>query len=222
MNIHLLALFAGRSKSITACGSSEWWDQPWESGIFKEALPGAVWLSYGGIQGDEQADRKRHGGPDKALCAYPAAHYDYWRLQPGLAEVQFGGFGENATLGGAAEAQLCIGDRFQFGQAIVEISQPRQPCWKLSRRWHVKDLKEQAEQTGFTGFYFRVIRHGWLKAGDVGVLIERPCPQWNLAECNDIMHKRREDHPAARQLAECERLSGNWKASLFMRVSRSS
>jgi MOSC domain-containing protein YiiM len=77
MNVQILALFAGRSKIIAPQGSNEWWDQPWESGIFKEAGFGPVWLSYGGIQGDEQADRKYHGGPDKALCAYPAAHYDY-------------------------------------------------------------------------------------------------------------------------------------------------
>ena len=70
MNIHLLALFAGRSKSITACGSSEWWDQPWESGIFKEALPGAVWLSYGGIQGDEQADRNWSPGTGKCCSRW--------------------------------------------------------------------------------------------------------------------------------------------------------
>lgn len=218
MTVHILALFAGPSKAIASRGSNEWWDQSWESGIFKETVSGPVWLAYGGIQGDEQADRKYHGGPDKAVCAYPAAHYEYWRRQPGLADIPFGGFGENITLEGATEAQLCIGDRFKFDDAIVEISQPRQPCWKLSRRWHVKDLKEQAEQTGFTGFYFRVIKHGWLKPGGVGILVERPCPQWSLAECNEIMHKRPEDHAGARRLAECPQLSGSWKDTLFARA----
>lgn len=218
MKIQILGLFAGRSKTIATQGSNEWWDHPWESGIFKESVASPVWLSYGGIQGDEQADRKHHGGPDKALCAYPAAHYDYWRRQPGLLDIPFGGFGENVTLGGATEAQLCIGDRFKFDEAIVEISQPRQPCWKLSNRWHVKDLKEQAEQTGFTGFYFRVVNHGWLKPGGAGMLIERPYPEWNLAECNEIMHKRLEDRAAAQRLAKCPKLSGSWKDTLFARA----
>jgi MOSC domain-containing protein YiiM len=214
-----MALFAGRSQIIASHGSNEWWDQSWESGIFKEAVSCPVWLSYGGIQGDEQADRKYHGGVDKALCAYPAAHYDYWRRQKGLMDIPFGGFGENITLGEATEAQLCIGDRFKFNDAIVEVSQPRQPCWKLSRRWRVEDLKEQTEQTGFTGFYFRVAKHGWLASGDVGTLIERPCPQWNLAECNEIMHKHLKDHAAAQRLAECVHLSGSWKDTLFARAN---
>ncbi|MBU6410756.1 MAG: MOSC domain-containing protein [Verrucomicrobia bacterium] len=216
--MQILALFVGRSKRIAARSSNEWWDQPWESGIFKEAASGPVWLAYGGLQGDEQADRKNHGGPEKAVCAYPAAHYDYWRRRPGLADIPFGGFGENLTLGGATETQLCIGDRFKFDDAIVEISQPRQPCWKLSRRWHVKDLKEQAEQTGFTGFYFRVVKHGWLRLGGVGVLLERPCPEWNLAGCNEIMHKRLQDFAAAQRLAQCPQLSGSWKDTLFARA----
>lgn len=218
MTIQILAIFAGPSKTVASQGSSEWWDQPWESGIFKESIPGPVWLAYGGIRGDEQADRKYHGGPDKALCAYPATHYDYWCRQPGLADIPFGGFGENVTLGGTAEAQFCIGDRFKFDDVIVEISQPRQPCWKLSRRWHVENLKIQVEQTGFTGFYFRVAKHGWLRSGDAGVLIERPCPEWNLAECSEIMHKRLDDYAAAKRLAKCSPLSGSWKDKLFARV----
>jgi MOSC domain-containing protein YiiM len=103
----------------------------------------------------------------------------------------------------------------------VEISQPRQPCWKLSRRWHVRDLKEQAEQTGFTGFYFRVLKPGWLKSGSAGVLIERPWPQWNLAECNAIMHQRPKDFAAAQQLAECPQLSASWKDTLSGRARSS-
>ncbi|HZL43451.1 MAG TPA: MOSC domain-containing protein [Verrucomicrobiae bacterium] len=220
MNIDILALFVGPARTVAAQGTAEWWDKPWESGIFKQPLTGPIWMSYGGLRGDEQADRKYHGGPEKAVCVYPSFHYDYWRAQPGLAEIPLGGFGENITLGGATEAQLCIGDRFRFGEAIVEISQPRQPCWELSRRWHVIDLKEQAERNGRTGFYFRVIHHGWIKPGDVGLLTERPCPQWTLAECNAIMHQRLEDHGSALRLSECPQLSTSWKDSLFARAAQ--
>jgi MOSC domain-containing protein YiiM len=218
MNICIFGLFVGRAKVIAPSGSNCKSDQPWESGIFKDPAADSVWLSYGGLQGDEQADRKYHGGPEKAVCAYPAAHYDYWRRQPGLDQIQFGGFGENLTLEGATEAQLCIGDRFQFDEVIMEISQPRQPCWKLSRRWHVEDLKEQSERTGLTGFYFRAIKHGWLKPNATGVLVERVWPQWNLAECNAIMHQRPEDHAAALRLSECPQLSTSWRDKLFERA----
>jgi len=218
MNTRIVGLFVGRAKVIPPESSNRQSGQPWESGIFKDLVPGPVWLSYGGLHGDEQADRKYHGGPEKAVCVYPSAHYDYWRRQPGLADIPIGGFGENVTLEGATEAQLCVGDRFQFDEVIMEISQPRQPCWKLSRRWHVEDLKEQAERTGFTGFYFRVIRNGWLKPNAVGMLLDRVWPQWNLAECNAIMHQRLDDHAAALRLSECPQLSASWRDKLFERA----
>ncbi len=199
-------------------GTGAWWDKSWESGIFKEPVNNPVWLSYEGLDGDGQADLKHHGGPDKAVCVYPAPHYAHWQAQPDLAHMPFGGFGENITLGGATEDQLCMGDRFEFAEALLEISQPRQPCWKLANRWRVRDLKEQAEQTGLTGFYFRVIRHGWLAPGETGVLRERPWPQWMLAECNAIMHHRPEDRAAALRLSECPQLSASWKDKLFGRA----
>lgn len=218
MKIYILGLFVGLPRLISAQNPDRGSEEPWESGIFKEPAQGPVWLSHGGLRGDGQADRKRHGGPDKALCVFPAAHYEYWRAQPQLTSISFGGFGENVTLGGATETQLCVGDRFELGEAVVEVSQPRQPCWKLARRWQVRDLKEQMEQSGFTGFYFRVIRHGYVKVGDAGVLLERPWPEWTLAECNAIMHQRTTDRAAALALSQCQHLSGAWKDSLFART----
>lgn len=214
----ILAVFAGMPKVMGGPGSDSPGEKPWESGIFKDPVSGPVWLSYGGLRGDGQADRKHHGGPDKAVCAYCAEHYQYWRTQPRLGAIGFGGFGENLSLGGADETGLCIGDRFELGEAVVEVSQPRQPCWKLARRWGIPELKEHVERKGYTGFYFRVIRHGWVKAGDSGVLLERPWPQWTLAECNSIMHHRPEDHAAALRLSECPPLSGSWKDNLFERA----
>lgn len=219
MQIHIVALFVGKPKPMASQGSEAWWDKPWESGIFKEPVSGPVWLAYGGLQGDGQADRVHHGGPDKAVCAYSAAHYEHWRAQPGLAAMTCGGFGENLSLSGAVETELCIGDRFALGEAVVEISQPRQPCWKLARRWRVLDLKTQSEQTGFTGFYFRVVRHGLVKAGDTGTLVARPWPQWTVAECNNIMHHRPKDYAAALKLSECPHLSGTWKDQLYARAT---
>ena len=219
MKIHILGLFVGMPKLVAGQGSDEGPDKPWESGIFKEPVQGPVWLSYGGLSGDGQADLKRHGGPDKALCAYSGEHYEYWRAHLRLASITFGGFGENITLGGATETQVCIGDRFELGEAVVEVSQPRQPCWKLARRWQVSDLKEQVEQSGFTGFYFRVVCHGSIKVGDAGVLLERPWPEWTLAECNAIMHQRTNDRAAALALSQCPQLSGAWKDKLFARAA---
>lgn len=214
------ALHTGKVATLATGGTGEWWDKPWQTGFFKNAATGPVWLGYEGFRGDEQADRRVHGGTDKAVCVYPAAHYPYWTTTLPVADLPFGAFGENITLDGISETDVCIGDRFTLGEAEVQISQPRQPCWKLARRWQVKDLALQVEQTGFTGFYFRVLRHGHVRAGDSLSLIERPFPEWTIARCNEIMHHAKDDSEAARILSECPLLSASWKDSLWLRSEK--
>ena len=214
----VLALRVGKVRELGGGESGEWWDKPWQSGFVKDAQDGACWLAYGGFRGDEQADRKYHGGPEKAVCAYFSGHYPYWRKALGIPDLPYGSFGENVTLDCFSEPDACIGDRFSLGAAEVQISQPRQPCWKLARRWRVKDLAVQAEQTGFTGFYFRVVRHGHVRVGDALELLERPFPAWSIERSNEIMHHSKDDLEAARELADCPLLSSSWKDSLWLRV----
>ena len=161
----VLSLQTGAAREIPATGSGAWWDATWTSGFHKTAVNGAVWLGYGGLRGDQQADTRHHGGVDKAVCVYAAEHFAHWQRLEGLHDLGPGGFGENFTTLGLLEAEVCIGDVYRVGEARVQVSQPRQPCWKLARRWRVKDLTAQVEQTGRTGFYFRVLRHGWVDSG---------------------------------------------------------
>lgn len=214
------ALHTGKVAALETVGTGEWWDRPWQTGFFKNATNEPVWLGYEGFRGDEQADRRVHGGVDKAVCVYPAAHYPHWITTLPVADLPFGAFGENITLDGAAETDVCIGDRFTLGEAEVQISQPRQPCWKLARRWQVKDLALQVERTGFTGFYFRVLRHGHVRAGDSLELVERPFPEWTIARCNEIMHHGKDHSETARRLSECPLLSASWKDSLWLRSQK--
>lgn len=216
----VLALFTGKARQIESGESDEWWDKPWQTGFYKEPVMEPCWLGYEGFRTDEQADRRYHGGPEKAVCVYPVEHYPHWRESLGLPDMPHGAFGENLTLHGWDETQACIGDRYSLGEAEVQVSQPRQPCWKLARRWQVKDLALQVERTGFTGFYFRVIRHGHVKSGDVLELLERPFPQWSIARCNEIMHHTKDDADAARELAGCPLLSSSWKDGLWLRAEK--
>ncbi len=211
------ALFIGSAQDVPALSTEAWWDKPWRTGYYKQPQNTGCWLGYEGFRGDEQADRRYHGGVDKAVCVYPAEHYGHWRQQSALQDLPHGAFGENLTTGGLLESEVCIGDVFTIGNARVQVSQPRQPCWKLARRWRVKDLTAQVEQTGFTGFYFRVLQHGIVTAGDACTLLERPCPQWTIQRCNQLMHHEKGEHDAARELAECPQLSGSWKDSLWAR-----
>ena len=192
-------------------------DQRWTTGFFKQPVAGAVWLSYTSLAGDGQADLKNHGGVDKAVLAHSAHHYDYWRSHLHNPNLPHGGFGENLTVVGQTEANVCIGDTYAIGNARVQVSQPRQPCWKLSRRWRVDDLALQVKANGRSGWYFRVLQEGEVQAGLAMTLCDRPYPEWTVARANHIMHQDLGDRAAAAALAQCPLLSANWQEKLLRR-----
>lgn len=214
----LVSLQVGPSAEFKAAGTGEWWDRNWVSGFRKSPVTEPVWLAYGGLRGDEQADRIHHGGVDKAACVYPVEHYPHWRPVLALPELAPGTFGENFTTTGLVEETVCLGDIFEIGEAQVQVSQPRQPCWKLARRWRIKSLTAMVEETGRTGFYFRVLRHGWVARGQEFKLQERPFPQFTVAYANRVMHHAKDDYAGARKLVDCPALSASWKDSLWTRV----
>lgn len=213
----VVALCIGTASEIAETGTGAWWDKAWKTGFRKASQADAVWLGYEGFRGDEQADRRHHGGVEKAVCVYPVEHYSYWAGQLMPSGLEAGAFGENLTTTGMLESSVCIGDIYRLGEAVVQVSQPRQPCWKLARRWQVKDLALQVENTGYTGFYFRVLQHGHVKAGCGLTLEGRAWPEWTVERCNQIMHHRKEDQEAAASLAGCPALSGSWKDALWRR-----
>ncbi|HEY1122544.1 MAG TPA: MOSC domain-containing protein [Haloferula sp.] len=215
--MNVVALHYGPAKDVVSEGSGAWWDKDWRTGFYKVPHEGPQWLGYQGFRGDEQADMRYHGGVDKAVCVYPFEHYDFWNGVEGLDGLPTGAFGENLTTRGLIEDEVCVGDVYEVGSAIVQVSQPRQPCWKLARRWHVKDLAAQVERNGRTGFYFRVLWHGEVSAGDAFHLRERPFAEWTLARCNRIMHQREGGAEADQALAQCPALSGSWKDGLWNR-----
>jgi MOSC domain-containing protein YiiM len=214
----LLSLQLASAIDIAPQGTDAWWDKEWRTGFFKQTTTEKQWLGYEGLRGDEQADRRYHGGVDKAVCVYPSEHYSFWRATLGLPGLPPGAFGENFTTEGLIEELVCIGDIYAVGEAIVEVSQPRQPCWKLARRWRIKDLAAQVERTGRTGFYFRVLRHGAVQSGDRFSLQKQPNPEWTIQRCNEIMHHLKDGRDLARELSACTQLSGSWKDSLYARA----
>lgn len=192
--------------------------QEWTTGFFKESTSESIWLGTLNLVGDGQADLDNHGGLDKAVNVYPHEHYPYWGQTVGLTNLPMGGFGENFTTQGLLEQHVCIGDIFQIGDATVQISQPRQPCWKLARYWRIKDLALHVQESGRTGWYFRVLREGHVQAGKKLILLERPYPSWTVSAANDIMHHRTNDMQAAQELADCIYLSLRWREKLKRRV----
>jgi|SRR5579859_794425 len=189
----------------------------WTTGFFKTPVSGHVWLARENLAGDGQGDTRNHGGPDKAVLAYAAAHYPVWRAELAWPGLPHGAFAENLTIEGLDEAAVCIGDVFEIGEALVQVSQPRQPCWKISARWRRPDLTARVEASGRTGWYLRVLREGNLAAGDAVTLLERPHPAWSAARATRIM-RRRDDLDGAAALAALPELAISWHAALTRRL----
>ena len=214
----LISLQIGQPKTVHPGEGADPHDQGWTTGFFKHATTASLWLGRLNLDGDGQADLEKHGGPEKAVNVYPTEHYLYWKHAIGLLNLQPGAFGENFTTQGLLESDVCIGDVFEIGESLVQVSQPRQPCWKLARRWAVKDLALQVQETGRTGWYFRVLREGHVQAGDSLVLLERHCPNWTVSVANEVMHHRIDDRQAAQGLAGCVYLSSRWREKLKRRA----
>lgn len=175
MNAEILAVLLGKVRPFRGD------DEP--SAIGKLPVAHAVAVGAMGLAGDEQADRTVHGGVDKAIHHYPADHYDWWRGFLGDAPLLDapGAFGENISTAGLDENSVFLGDRFRLGTALVEVTQARQPCWKLDHRFGAKGVMAQVVKTRRTGWYYRVLEPGLVKAGDALGLVERPYPEWPLA-----------------------------------------
>ena len=213
----LLSIQVGLPRSLGLADAPELMDRTWTSGIHKETITGSVAVSLTGLVGDGQADLKNHGGLDKAINAYPADHFAAWKTELGL-NFSAGAFGENFTTCDLLETEACIGDSFKIGDLVVQITQPRQPCWKLARRWHLKDFAARVEQTGRTGWYFRVLETGTVSAPADFVLLGRPHPEWTIAAANEVMYRRKTDWDAALALGSCPALSESWRVALTLRA----
>jgi MOSC domain-containing protein YiiM len=208
----LQSLQVGLPKVLTDNGG-------WVTSIFKKPVDRTVWLDRLNLEGDAQADLKVHGGPDKAVCVYAADHFARWRSELGV-DCEGGAFGENFSVSGQTEQTVSIGDVFEIGTAVVQISQPRGPCWKLARRWKRPDFPRQVLRTGRTGWYFRVLTPGRVEPGDSLRVVDRPCVDWTIARVNDVMYAPRSswDAAAARALADCEPLTESWREALRERL----
>lgn len=195
----------------------------WTTGFFKSPVTTPVRLNRTNLAGDGQADLRNHGGPDKAVNVYPSEHYSWWEAE--LASeldkepLPPAAFGENFTTAGLLEGDVCIGDVFEVGEARVQVSQPRQPCWKLARCREIRGLALRVQQTGRTGWYFRVLQEGEVEAGCPLILVDRPHGEWTVAAANAVMHERLTDFEAARALAACPALSTSWRENLARRAS---
>lgn len=152
------------------------------SAIAKKSTDDALMLGFEGLEGNQVGDPIHHGGRDKAVHLYPVEHYAFWREKyPDLDLLERpGAFGENFSCSGMSEDRLCLGDIFRLGDALIQCSHARQPCWKLNHRFGKPDVLKTVVKTGKSGSYFRVLETGMVRAGDEFVQQDRPSPDWPL------------------------------------------
>jgi MOSC domain-containing protein YiiM len=192
----------------------------WTTAFFKSAVEGSVRVGPLGVAGDQQADLKNHGGADKAVLAYSVDHYAYWRKHLKLPEMPFGGFGENLTIAGLDETKVCIGDQWRAGTMLFEVSQPRQPCWKMGRRWKIPDLPKQVIANGRSGWYLRVLQEGELAAGTAMELVSRPHGNWTVSRANRLFYHESENVAGLEELVGLAELSAAWKEEIQERIAK--
>jgi MOSC domain-containing protein YiiM len=193
------------------------------SAIVKAPVSGPATVSAGGVEGDRQADLRVHGGPDKALNHYPFDHYATWRAELGGRDDLLsapGAFGENLSTTGLTEADVCIGDTWRAGTALLQVSQTRQPCWKLNQRFQLQDMAARVQQTGRTGWYWRVLEPGTVQAGDALTLTERAWPDWPLARLLRVFYVDVLDRDALRELATLPCVPASWRSRAEQRLAR--
>lgn len=215
--VRIDTILTGRAVDYTRPGS--------RSAIDKRPVSDAVEVGINGIVSDEQGDLRVHGGPDKAIHHYPFDHYAAWRADIG-ADIgtrtllaQAGAFGENFSTVGITEADICVGDRLRVGSVVLEVSQLRQPCWKLNDRFGTRDMARRVQHTGRTGWYYRVLEGGTLRAGDTLAWLERPWPQWPLARVLEVLYRDMLDRDALTDMLVLP-LTPSWRKLVEGRLAR--
>jgi MOSC domain-containing protein YiiM len=187
-----------------------WKGQTFNTGIFKKPVNGPVRMRQLDFEGDRQADLSVHGGPYKAVYAYPSEHYEFWRKEFPEMDLPWGQFGENLTTEGLNEKDTHIGDVLRIGKAKVQVTQPRLPCFKLAAKFQRDDILKRFMESGRSGFYFSVIEEGLVAAGDA---IERIQEDANGIAVSDInrLFKQGTDRALLRRVTQLEALPVDWR-----------
>lgn len=174
-----------------------------------------------GLAGDAQADLKVHGGPDKAVYGYALSRYPAWAAEfPHLADrFVAGSMGENLPVSGIDETGLNIGDRVRVGGALLQVTQPRLPCFKLGLAFDEPRIIRAMTRNGFCGWYYRVVESGVIGAGDAHSIVERPNPEWSVARFAGIVAARAMGAELLREIVAMEGLAENWQARALRQLA---
>jgi MOSC domain-containing protein YiiM len=189
----------------------EWRGRLVRTSIFKRPVSRRVHVGRFNVDGDEQSDLAVHGGPEKAVYAYPAEHYAWWRSELSEPGLEWGGFGENLTTEGLLEADVCIGDRYRVGTLELVVTQPRTPCYKLGIRFARADMVKRFQRSGRSGFYLAVVREGEIEAGDAIEPIAQAAPRLSVADVVELHAADAANQSLLARASEHPELPASWR-----------
>jgi MOSC domain-containing protein YiiM len=212
--MQLLSVNIGLPQTVT------WKGRTVTTGIFKAPVNSRVQMRRLNLDGDRQADLAVHGGPDKAVYAYPGEHYTYWRGEfPGM-ELPWGMFGENFTVAGLSEETVNIGDRFRIGSGIIMVTQPRVPCYKLAAKFGREDIIKRFLVSGRSGFYCKVLQEGEVGAGDAIEAVSRDGHTVTVADIARLYNGQSDDLDLLRRAAQIEALPEGWRDYFQQKIAQ--
>ncbi len=192
------------------------------SGFVKQPVAGPVRLDTHGCAGDAQADLRVHGGRDKAVYAYPVAAYPLWRaaVPRHAARLLPGAMGENLTIAGWSDPDVAIGDRVRIGSALLQVTEPRQPCFKLGLAFADPSMPRRFAEVGVSGWYYRVLEPGSVVAGDAATCLDRPNPAWTVARFFALILSGRVDDEALSEIVALEGVADGWRLKALRLLAR--
>lgn len=204
----IISLNVGRPRLLSWKGST------FSTGIFKEPVAGRVRLRQTNFDGDRQADLAVHGGPEKAVYAYPWEHYSYWTGLLSRENLAWGSFGENLTTEGLLETNVSVGDQFRIGSATVMVRSPRTPCFKLAAKFDRDAILKEFLKSGYSGYYFSVVEEGDVGPGDEFELVASETATLTIAEVNRLYVSSATDFDLLRRATQVKSLPEGWRAHL--------
>jgi MOSC domain-containing protein YiiM len=213
MQMKLISLNVGLPRLLT------WQGDTFETGIFKDPVEGRVMLRATNLGGDRQADLTVHGGPNKAVYAYPSEHYEPWNKELQTPVHTWGAFGENFSTTGLLETNVSVGDRYRLSSAVIKVTTPRLPCFKLAAKFQSERIIGQFLRSGRSGFYFSVIEEGEIGAGDEFELLEQEDPTLTIAEVNSIYSAKSPDREMLQRSLHVKTLPESWRCRFRARLA---
>lgn len=201
----LVSLNVGMPRLLT------WKGETFKTGIFKSPVSGRLMLRETNLDGDRQADLTVHGGPNKAVYGYASEHYSYWRAELPNEELPWGAFGENFTTEGILETNLSMGDQYRLGSAVIRVTTPRLPCYKLAAKFQSDAMIGRFLRSGHSGFYFAVDEEGEVGAGDEFQVLARETPSLTIAEFNHLYVSKTPDPELLERAVQVKSLPESWR-----------